>query len=727
LHYELIEKLGQGGMGVVWKARDTRLARLVALKLLPPDREDVAHARARLLREARAASALNHPNIVTVYDVLTSAGTDCIAMEYVEGETLDVLLRRDGLDLSRFFEIAIPLCDAVAKAHSAGIIHRDLKPSNVMVTADGVVKVLDFGLAKTLDAFALSSGQTSVNLTAAGVIMGTVSYMSPEQASGRPMDARSDVFALGIILYQMLTGINPFEAENTMSTLERVYTVQPDSVRTYRQGTPAALEWCVDKALRKKPEDRYASAGVLRDELRKIVTGVQATADNAPTQALTGALERTAPRLRRWWPAAAVILGLAGGAWVVRDRFAELPTRTRADEPVSGGPYELTQQAQSYLHYFSRPEYLDRAIQALNRAVQKDPKYAPAWAGLAEAYWIKYRESPDKVLLNTALGHAQKAVELNDDLAVGHIWLGAALVDSARRDEGMKEYHRALELDPKNADAYRLLGASLASAKEYEQAEASLRKAVELAPGDWRTHNSLAVFLYGRNRYDAAIREFERTRDLARDNPTVHKNLAAVYHMVGRDDDAAASLQRSLEIQETANAYTNLGTLRFYQGRFAEAAEAMQHAIRLDANKHVMWGNLADAYRWSPDKAVKAPAAYDRAIELVRQRLAVTPGDADLRSSLATYLVKQKRTEEALAEIRTALGGSSKKPDILFKAAIVFELGGRRDQAIRMLEDAVALGYPWKQIENDPELVSLRRDPRFHLLASKRFPHSAPR
>jgi serine/threonine-protein kinase len=151
----------------------------------------------------------------------------------------------------------------------------------------------------------------------------------------------------------------------------------------------------------------------------------------------------------------------------------------------------------------------------------------------------------------------------------------------------------------------------------------------------------------------------------------------------------------------------------------------MERAVKLDANKHVMWGNLADAYRWAPDRAAKAPAAYERAIEMVRERLTAFPSDPDLRSSLATYLAKLKRTDEALTEIHTALAGAQKKADILFKAAIVFELAGQRDRAMEMLEQAAQLGYTWEQIENDPELLALRRDARFHLLAGKRSPGSS--
>ena len=209
LHFDILEKLGEGGMGVVYKARDTHLDRLVAIKVLPAEKVADPERRRRFVQEAKAASALNHPNIVTIYDIGQTDGIDFIAMEYVEGKTLDALIPRKGLRLSLALKYAVQVAEALARAHGAGIIHRDLKPSNVMVDEHGLVKVLDFGLAKLTEA-AAADAETATMRTGQGVVLGTAAYMSPEQAEGKQIDSRSDVFGFGSMFYEMLTGQRAF-------------------------------------------------------------------------------------------------------------------------------------------------------------------------------------------------------------------------------------------------------------------------------------------------------------------------------------------------------------------------------------------------------------------------------------------------------------------------------------------------------------------------------------
>ncbi|HWR53307.1 MAG TPA: serine/threonine-protein kinase, partial [Bryobacteraceae bacterium] len=216
--YEVLEKLGEGGMGQVYKARDSHLDRFIALKFLPADRVSDQDRRRRFVQEARTASALNHPNIVAVYDIDEAAGLYFLAMEYVPGKALDALIPRKGMRLGEALKIAIQVADALAKAHAAGIVHRDLKPANVMMTPEGLVKVLDFGLAKLMDARLEPQGSGSTTVTAEGLIVGTAGYMSPEQAEARPTDARSDIFSFGCILYEMITGERAFRGETPMST-----------------------------------------------------------------------------------------------------------------------------------------------------------------------------------------------------------------------------------------------------------------------------------------------------------------------------------------------------------------------------------------------------------------------------------------------------------------------------------------------------------------------------
>jgi len=271
--YEVVSRLGAGGMGEVWRARDSRLNREVAIKVLPAELGSDAGRLKRFEKEARSASALNHPNIVTIYDIGQSDSISWIAMELVEGKTLRELLFAGALPVKRVLSIAAQVADGLARAHEAGIVHRDLKPENVMVTKDGRVKILDFGLAK-LTYTGVDSGE-GTNLptdtgTGAGVILGTAGYMSPEQASGQPVDYRSDQFSFGSILYELLTGKRPFVGKTGVDTLSAILHDEPAPIATINPQVPTPLRWIVERCLAKDPEDRYASTRDLARELATI-------------------------------------------------------------------------------------------------------------------------------------------------------------------------------------------------------------------------------------------------------------------------------------------------------------------------------------------------------------------------------------------------------------------------------------------------------------------------
>ncbi len=253
-HYRIVREIGAGGMGVVYQAEDTTLGRQVALKILPPELAADDDRRVRFAREARAVAALNHPNIVTVHSVEESGGIHFITMELVKGKTLAELLPRQGFALGRFFEMAIPLVDAVSAAHQQGIAHRDLKPANVMIGDDGRIKVLDFGLAKGMDGEPGRVGEVPTqSATRAGHTVGTPAYMSPEQAQGERVDTRSDIFSLGIVFYEMLTGRRPFEGDNPASVISAILRDRPRPVNELQPTVPRALARLVDRCLAKRP------------------------------------------------------------------------------------------------------------------------------------------------------------------------------------------------------------------------------------------------------------------------------------------------------------------------------------------------------------------------------------------------------------------------------------------------------------------------------------------
>ncbi|HET7294598.1 MAG TPA: protein kinase [Vicinamibacteria bacterium] len=311
--YQIVGPIGAGGMGEVFRAKDTRLLRDVAVKVLPESFAADPERRARFEQEARAASALNHPNIITLLDIGDTDGVAFMAMEYVEGKTLRELVASGPLPSRKVLEIAEQLADGLAKAHGAGILHRDLKPDNVMVSKDGFVKILDFGLAK-LEGAAVEGGSELETAprpgTSPGAVMGTVGYMSPEQASGRPVDFRSDQFSLGTILYEMVTGTRPFVRKTNAETLVAIIREEPEDAAKLNPRSPAPLRWLIERCLEKDPEDRFSSTLDLARDLGSLR---QHLSESSISEDVRGELPR---RRRALHPAAWAALGLATGLGV---------------------------------------------------------------------------------------------------------------------------------------------------------------------------------------------------------------------------------------------------------------------------------------------------------------------------------------------------------------------------------------------------------------------------
>jgi serine/threonine protein kinase len=349
-HYRILEKLGSGGMGVVYKARDTRLDRFVALKFLPAAKMSDPERKRRFVQEAKAASALNHPNIITIYEVdqaaLEGRPTDFIVMEFMSGQALDKLIPRKGLRLNEALQYAIQVADALAAAHAAGIAHRDLKPGNLMVNENGCVKVLDFGLAKLIEHvgqasrpvdFAPTETLAEAPKTEEGVIVGTVSYMSPEQAEGKRVDARSDIFSFGAVLYEMITGRRAFAGDSILSILSAILRDEPKPAAEIIFGFPRELDRIVTRCLQKDPNRRYQHAGDLKIDLQHVMEE-PAAGGSAVTPERPAGLG-----MWRWWwlvaAAACVAVSFAVG-WKLNGPPADPPpwrlTRLTSDAGLSG-------------------------------------------------------------------------------------------------------------------------------------------------------------------------------------------------------------------------------------------------------------------------------------------------------------------------------------------------------------------------------------------------------
>jgi serine/threonine protein kinase/Flp pilus assembly protein TadD len=851
-HFEILEKLGEGGMGVVYCARDLRLDRLVALKILPPDQMANPHRRGRFEREAKTASALNHPNIVTIHEIETIDGLDYIAMEWVRGSTLRELIPPGGMTLADVLHYANQIAAGLAAAHGAGIVHRDIKPANIMVTKSGLVKLLDFGLAQMADAqFSESAATGTVGpafLTKPGTILGTAAYMSPEQAQAKDIDQRSDIFSFGIVLYQMLTGTLPFQSNSEVGLMYEIVHSPTPSVSRVRHDLPPALDRILSTALQKDPKLRYPSMDSLIADLLYVSREMQVEAPltapilvQAPKRSWRRPLEiaafvislllliavltwKLAPRFIASVPSEKKIAVLPfrnignnrdteafrdglmealtteltelsqfhNTLWVVpatevrREALAsakdaqrqlgvnlvitgsverdadhihltanlvdaktlrqlrareitrpvgevadmqeavvrevadmlqlELGAKDRqalaAGATSTSSAYDFYLQARGHLQRRNRAE-VEQAVDLFKQASRQDPRYALAFAGLAEAYWWNYRFTGDTEWVAKAQENSKKALELNDKLAPVYVTRGIIQAGTGHNEEAVQALQQALDLEPINPSAGRELAVVYEAMGKLDDAESTLKKGLALRPSDWTSLYDLGMFYYRQNRYPEAVSLLQRVTDLAPDNNSGYTGLGAVYWMQGQYELAAASLRKSLELHPTASAYTSLGTIYFFMDRCSDAVSQMEEAVKLLPKRDQFWGNLGDAYTCVPGKKSDAVQAYKRAIDLAQAGSVVNPKDADVLSRVALYQARLGNKTEAEVHIRKARQLTPSNRDVLWNAALVYELAGQRDHALEALKAAIQAGQPLEEVRHEPALANLRKDPRY--------------
>jgi len=446
-HYQILEKLGEGGMGVVYKARDTRLERLVALKVITPEKALDRERRRRFVREAKAASSLSHPGIVTVHDADSEGDVDFIVMEYVKGQTLDALIPGKGMRIPQAVGLAAQIAGALAAAHAAGIVHRDLKPSNVMVTDGGLAKVLDFGLAKVREPEAPTPADPtrSLGATREGIVVGTCSYMSPEQAEGEPLDARSDVFSFGAVLYEMLTGRQAFRRTSQTATLHAVVSEEPQAPHELVKELPAELERIVLRCLRKDPAKRFQTMADLKVSLEEV-------GEESRTGRVAAAGRGAATRNRWIWAAAAAaVVGVLSAAVFLR----RPPERRPPPPPVPLTSFEglVSSPAISpggnevaFVWDGEQQDNLDVYVKLvgpgspLRLTTSPAPEGSPAWSpdGRQIAFRRNPAGSPGAVLVIPALGGAERTIA-EGDFGAGIAWSGdgQSLIVSLREKPGV--------------------------------------------------------------------------------------------------------------------------------------------------------------------------------------------------------------------------------------------------------------------------------------------------
>ena len=758
--YLLERRLGRGGMGEVWLARDPRLERPVAIKHILGELAADAQSLARFHREATHLARLQHPSIVQVFDILEpepepapdgvaetvetveTVGGRWIVMEYIAGPSLADRLRGRPLPLERALDLGRQIAEGLAAAQAEGIIHRDLKTENVMLTPSGHAKILDFGLAKRLEPALDGTGPDST-LTQRGQIMGTGRAMSPEQARGLGIDARSDLFSFGVLLYELLTGISPFRGTSFGDTLARVCGEAHPPLREHLPEAPEALGRLVDRLLEKDPAQRPRRAAEVAEELRRIERAQESggprdggfadvetvigegqvgerpvderpLADSSTPTHLAPPTENPAPRRRRRRFAIPALLAAGLALLVVflgRDP-APIPSSATAD------PHSLYSEGMALLQGYGRESEIDRAATLFQEAIQLDPASAPAYAGLARARWRKhFLFGADKSLLETGLAAAEQAVELDAYLVAARISRAFLLIRLERLEEARRDLDQAATLDPDNADVQRGLADIAVRQDRLDEAEGLYGRAIELRPDDPELPNLLGDVHLRAGRYAEARAAFEHSAELAPGNFYAHRNLGAVAYLEDRLADAARAFQKALEARPDASVYTNLGTLLYAQGLYSQALDAYQHALELGTLSHdpVLWGNLGDAHRRLPGHDDDARTAYRRAVQLLRTA-SETPSPTR-KSRMALYLAKQDVCEEARREI-AGIAASDTSPSTynLFRLAQTHEICGDRRAALDVLEKALESGFSKAEIEREPELFELRRDPRFQRL-----------
>ena len=590
LHYEILEKLGGGGMGVVYKAEDTKLQRSVALKFLPPEWSEDELAKERFLREARMAAAFDHSNICTIHEIgETDDGRLFIAMACYPGETLKKKVERGPLDVDEAVNVAVRIAEGLDKAHRSGIVHRDIKPANVMVTDDDGVKILDFGLAK------LAEGGS--RLTAAGTTLGTAAYMSPEQARGEEVDARTDVWSLGIVLYEMITGELPFRGGNLVSLLRAIETDEPEPLSVWRRNQPERLEQTVSRALAKNPGARYQTAGEMLLDLRSLRTGTVETVKAADAE---GSVQRAAGEVRitvqliearsdrHLWtesydrPLRNVLSLQSEVARAIASEIEiqltpEEVERLAAERPVNTEAYDLYLKGRFYWNNFT-PDNLNRAFEHFELALAKDPDFAPTHLGLADVWGARtmWGGVPPKVGMPKVAAAVLKGLALDDTSSEAHSGVGKVRFYSDHDWPGAeKAFLRAIELNPSDAFARIDHALLLGSLKRFDAAVAQAKRGIEIDPLNPLLRAVLGYTYVFADRPDEAIVEL---RTALAGDPNLLPALKALWNALRHqqsNEEARATAEKLFSLMGDVEVVAALERGDSYTAAMHLAAETM--------------------------------------------------------------------------------------------------------------------------------------------------------
>jgi serine/threonine protein kinase/Tfp pilus assembly protein PilF len=694
--YEILALLGKGGMGEVWRARDVRLGRDVAIKVLPQGLAADSDRLARFEREAKSVAALNHPNIVTLYSIEESEGVRFLTMELVEGDALDQLVVPGGMPLGRLLDLGIPLADALSAAHQKGIVHRDLKPANVMVSRDGRVKVLDFGLAK-VEADAKGLGATAAPtldapISGVGVVVGTVPYMAPEQLRGAPVDARTDLFSLGILLYELATGKRPFTGASAVEVSSAILRDPPEPPRAVRGDLPPDLDRIIERCLAKDPDRRVQTAKDVRNELEHLrrVVGPDAApprrerrtplpaASDAPSIAVLPFANRSAGPEDEYFSD-----GLADELISVLVKIRGLRVAARTSSASFKGKDATIADVGRALNVKS---VLEGSVRKAGNRVRISVQLVKVENG--DALWS---ETYDRTL--------DDIFAVQDDIAQSVVKeLRTTLLgespDSDDSGAAKAEVAAAAEGRGQNPEAHRLLlegrfFLERMSNDGIARGVALLEQATALDPdyaNAWaelaRGYSQQGAFGYVPvvEGYGRARKAVERALALVPDLPEALLVLAQVQGIHDWDLVAAESNYRKALAAAPANANVleNVGFFLARTGRPEEAEVLLKRALEQDPLSVRAWGSLLQLYR--------VTGRDDEAMACARKVLAMAPDRISTHHVLGYLLAKHGRHEEALAEVEAEPAPWAK----LTGLAIVHYYAGRKAEADAALARLIA-------------------------------------
>ena len=638
--YEILEKLGEGGMGVVYKARDSRLQRIVALKVLPPSKSTDASLRLRFLREAQAASALNHPNIVTIHDISTENDIDFIVMELLDGEPLNKRMSGTGLAVADAYHYALQIADALAMAHDLGIVHRDLKPANIFITTDNRAKILDFGIAKlTAPAEEDDQATRAAGLTTEGMFLGTLSYASPEQALGQTVDQRADLFAFGVLLFEMLTGTMPFKGATSVALLNEILHGEPVRLRDVRPDQPALAENLILRCLKKRPHERYQSMREVSAELTRIIRDHESPSRDLTAVTIAQTAETKVPTSSSGFGPP-----LRGSE---RLAVAVLPFRSLSVDPddqymADGLAFEITGALSGVPGLRVAPHL------AAMRFKADTAELSDVAASLHARYLLtgQMRRAGSRIrvvveLTDVAEGTlvwSQKYDRSVDDLFEVQDEITRAVVSNAGGTLLRSGTEQASRVPAENLDAWGLTRKAFHFWNHAFRLEGVtdalnlLRRAVEIDPNYAAAHAYLGLyqiqrvvgFISNDPQQDAmeAVSSVERAVELAPRDPEVLENAGLVWFNCGFPDKAVQALKRSVEIAPyNLVAWGYLGCAYAWAGTERQVSEADKILSRLikespDHPSYPYWHYFLHAVRTRQQRYEEAADLAMRTIEI---------------------------------------------------------------------------------------------------------------